>query len=339
SEPAERAELMDRVDGALAASSDIAAAAFASAPPWGHVPRSPISATTEPPDHETAPAAKVLDVSSDLFATLELDLLTGRLFTATESADAGVAIVSRSLADRLNDRRVDASVLGRTVTIGSRRAGGSARRVRVVGVVADLGVDRSDHPDRDLAIYLPAPVPVHGTTVLIRRQPGPASGRERVEAALEHAAPLVGTLDELTVDQALAANVWVERRLGQIVSLFAVAALSVTAAGLYAVLAVMVRGRRRELGIRAAIGARPGDLQRLVLGETGRQLLLGLAAGALLSWWGSGWIDRSLTEGLEPRFDVLAMAALAVVLGCLVGSWSPTRNAARVDPARCLGSE
>ena len=335
SEPAQRRELFERLWRDLGESPGVLSVAYASSPPWGYVPRSPVAADALVPDPDTAPRAEVLAVSPGFFATLELGLQAGRDFTATDSADSDVAIVSRSLAERM----FDDGALDRALTLGGRRPGTPPRRPRIIGIADDLDIDRTDNPNRNLTIYLPATVPADGTFVLIRRQPGLASARPLLEDVLERAAPLVGVLDELSVVEALASSIWVERRLGQIFSLFATAALLLTAGGIYAVIAVMVRSRERELGIRAAIGARPRDLMRIVLSESGRQLLIGLCAGAAALWSGSRLLDRVLVEGLEIRPTVVVASVAVVVLSCLAGSWAPTRRAARTDPTRCLSSQ
>ncbi|MEM7584710.1 MAG: ABC transporter permease [Acidobacteriota bacterium] len=334
-EPAERHALLQQLQRELQDADGVVAAAYASAPPWGRTPRAAMARGGVEPDREIAPAAEVFRVSPSFFETLGLELLAGSAFRSAEIEAGDGAVISRALADRLFPQ----GALGQTLTLAARRPGNPPQQARILGIANNLDLDRTDHPDRNLAVYLPVRAPAHGTFLLIRRQPGLASARPLVEDTLARVAPLVGTLDELSVVDALESSIWVERRLGQIFSLFALAALLVTAGGIYAVIAVMVRSRERELGIRAAIGARPGDLQRLVLGESGRQLVLGLLVGVSVLWLGYRVMDSALTDGLELRPDVLAAAATIVAAGCLVGSWSPTRRAARTDPTQCLSAD
>ena len=333
-EVSERGDFVERFHRELRERPEIIAAAYASSAPWGHVPRSPIGSNVEP-DRDTAPLAGVLRVSTGFFETLQLSLQSGRDFTVGDSTDSDLAIVSRSLAERL----FDDDALDRTLVIGGRRRGEPARRARVIGVAADLGINRTDDRNRNLSVYLPQNPPDRGTYVLVRRQAGIGAARPVIESVLERLAPLVGTLDELSVDQALSSSTWVERRLAQIFSLFGVAALLLTAGGMYAVIAVMVRGRERELGIRAAVGARPRDLQQLVLSESGRQLLLGMAAGAAALWAGRRLLDQVLIDSLTWQPGILLAAAGLVTVGCLAATCGPTRRAARTDPTRCLHSE
>ena len=335
SESRERRDLLVRLQRELSDSPKIVAAAYASAAPWGFVPRSPVVAGAGEPDPDTAPWAEVIEVSPSFFETLELKLLAGRSFSEADHGDERVAIVSRSLAQRLFDDRA----LDRSLTLGGRQPDEIPRPLSVIGVAADLDLDRTDDEYRNLTIYLPAQVPEISTFLLVRRPPGPGPAREVIEEVLATTAPLIGTLDELSVEQAVASSIWVERRLGQIFSLFALAAFLVTAGGIYAVVALMVRGRERELGIRAAVGARPGHLRRLVLGESGRQLAIGLVTGGVVLWLASTFLDRVLVEGLELRASILFAAAAVVALCGFMASWGPTRRAARTDPVRCLSSE
>ncbi len=331
-EPEQRRALFERLKRELDEHPGVLAAAYASSSPWGYVPALPVAGATRVPDRKTAPRAQVLEVSSDFFATLELNLQAGRAFGTAESSDSEVAIVSRSLADQMFQK----GALDQTLTIGGKRSDDPVRRPRIVGIAADLDVGHSADRNRNLTVYLPAGVPEFGAFVLIRRQQGMASARPLVEGVLERVAPLVGILDELSVAKSMSSSTWVERRLGQIFSLFAIAAWLLTVGGIYAVIAVMVRSRERELGIRAALGAKPSDLQRLVLNESGRQLACGIVVGFGLLWIGGRVLDRVLVEGIQIRVDVLAVSAAVVALSALGGSLGPTRKAARADPARCL---
>ena len=111
------------------------------------------------------------------------------------------------------------------------------------------------------------------------------------------------------------------------------------AAGLFGVMQYSVARRTRELGLRMALGARPGEIQRLVLGESLRMAAWGMPFGlgllALASWYA-----RSLVLGispLDPRIYVLSAAAVLALT--LLAGWLPARRATRVDPMAALRSE
>lgn len=331
--PSHRRELLERLRREIGETPGVHAAAYASAAPWGFDTRLPVAFGAEPPVPETAPRAAIYDVSSGFFETLELKLLTGRTFGATDMPGDEVAIVSRSLADRLPGTALEAML-----TLEGREPQNPPRHFRIVGVVADLGINQSTARDSQLAIYLPMSAQSFSSFMIVRGRLEVDHGRSQIEALLARTAPLVGILDEQRVTDAMAAGAWVQRRLGQIFSLFATIAWLITAAGVYAVIAVMVRGRARELGIRAAIGAQPRDLQRLILGESARQLAIGLVAGIAVLALGARLLDRVVVDEIPMRPVVIVLSAIVVSLASLFASWAPTREAARTDPTRCLRS-
>jgi ABC-type antimicrobial peptide transport system permease subunit len=113
-------------------------------------------------------------------------------------------------------------------------------------------------------------------------------------------------------------------------------ALLLAGIGLYGVTASGVAARRKEIGVRLALGARPAGVIGLVLARIATLIGLGIAAGAAVSFWASKFVG-SLLYDLAPR-DPATLAAAAVVLA-IVGAaagWLPARRAARLDPARVL---
>jgi ABC-type antimicrobial peptide transport system permease subunit len=175
---------------------------------------------------------------------------------------------------------------------------------RVVGVVADLGLDRPDSPGAEERIYVPSSA---GVFLLVRAR-----------------AASTGVLRAI------------ERRLAQLFVAFGGVAVLLGAIGLHGVLALVTRRRERELGIRAAIGAVPRDLFALVLREGTRTLAVGLALGAGLALLLARQVG-GLLPGIELHHTSAALAAAAVVLvASALASWLPARQAARVDPVEML---
>ncbi|HUG52070.1 MAG TPA: FtsX-like permease family protein [Vicinamibacteria bacterium] len=120
---------------------------------------------------------------------------------------------------------------------------------------------------------------------------------------------------------------------------FGALALLLAAVGVYGVVAYSVTMRTRELGVRLALGARPGDVLRLVLGQAGRLALVGIAAGAVLAAL-AGHVLGALLYGvsaLDPAAYAVAATFLLGVVG--VASLGPALAAARIDPLRALRSE
>src|SRR5262249_49497840 len=132
----------------------------------------------------------------------------------------------------------------------------------------------------------------------------------------------------------------VQERLVAILSaVFGGLALVLAGLGLYGVMSHMVTRRRREIGIRMALGASPRDMLQLVLARVSLLLAVGVSVGAVAALWASKFI-ASLLYGLGSR-DLATMVAAAAVLGAvgLCAGWLPALRAARTDPAVVLRSE
>jgi ABC-type antimicrobial peptide transport system permease subunit len=120
---------------------------------------------------------------------------------------------------------------------------------------------------------------------------------------------------------------------------FAAAAVLLAALGIYGVVAYAVALRRRELGIRMALGARAGEVRRLVLRQGLRPVVLGLCGGLLVAM-AAGSLVRSLLFGVAAT-DVATLATVAITLGVVatLACLMPARSAAAIDPARVLRDE
>ena len=142
-----------------------------------------------------------------------------------------------------------------------------------------------------------------------------------------------------TMQGVISASVAQQRFTMMLLGCFGLISLLMGAAGLYGVMSYAVARRTKEIGVRMAIGADRGDILRMILGEAGLLVGLGLAAGIVASLAG-GQLLRSLLFGIAPR-DPLTLAAMCGVLlftGLLAACW-PARHAASVDPMKALRSE
>lgn len=287
-----------------------------------------------PPVPGQAPNSQARYVTGDYFRALDIPLVRGRLFTRADGPDAPfVAIVSDALA-RKYWPGVDP--VGRRMKMWSLDDDGPWRTVvGVVGDVRHFGLAEDAPP----ILYLPvAQFPQRTLTIVVEAAEGLPAGRlieERVRA-LDPAQPVY---DARTMDG------WVERATAQprfslrLLSVFATAALTLAALGIYGVMAFTVAGRSRELGIRVALGADPRKLIWLVMV---RGLLLA-AAGLALGVGGAVLTGRylaSLLYGVQP-IEPLVHAAAAAVLGAvaLLACALPARGILRLDPTTALRAE
>jgi ABC-type antimicrobial peptide transport system permease subunit len=141
------------------------------------------------------------------------------------------------------------------------------------------------------------------------------------------------------VEEVFAGAVATRRYALVLAGAFGAAALALAAAGLYGVVAYVAEQRRRELGVRVALGARAADVRRLVLGRGLAPAALGLAAG-LLAALAAGRVLAAQLYGVGPA-DPATYAGVALALGAVAvaAAWGPARRAARADPAAVLRAE
>jgi ABC-type antimicrobial peptide transport system permease subunit len=130
-----------------------------------------------------------------------------------------------------------------------------------------------------------------------------------------------------------------ERIIAYLASAFALLALLLACVGLYGVLSYTVTRRTQELGVRIALGARPADLTRMVIGDGSRVVLAGIAAGIIAAAM-VGRLVTSLLAGVT-AYDPMTFVgvALSLILVTLAASYLPARRASRIDPATALRTE
>jgi ABC-type antimicrobial peptide transport system permease subunit len=173
----------------------------------------------------------------------------------------------------------------------------------------------------------------------VRSVAAPAPLRASIEAAVRRLDPNVPIYDLRTIDEQIDRSIRTERTFATLSSTFGVLALVLSAVGLYGVIANAVSRRTRELGIRLALGAEPGRILRLVLGEAGLLVAVGVIAG-LPGAWLTGRAIRSLLFGVQPGdWQNVASALVLLAVVALLSAWIPARRASRVDPMVALRSE
>jgi ABC-type antimicrobial peptide transport system permease subunit len=124
-----------------------------------------------------------------------------------------------------------------------------------------------------------------------------------------------------------------------LIGAFALAALALAVVGLYGVIALSVGERRREIGVRLALGARPATVLALVLGEGARIAVVGIVAGLLVSSLATRLLRGMLYDVTASDVTIYAAAAVLVAVIALVSTWAPARAATKVDPVVALRSE
>jgi ABC-type antimicrobial peptide transport system permease subunit len=160
-----------------------------------------------------------------------------------------------------------------------------------------------------------------------------------VQTRLHELDPEIPVWNVRPLQQMISASVNRERAAFLFVALFSTLALALAAVGTYGVIAYTVSERRREIGIRSALGARPGQLAGAVLRDASITAAIGLAAGATLALFATRAL-QGLLFGVH-RFDPLSFGATIILLQAVTlgAAWLPARRAARVPPFEALRTE
>jgi putative ABC transport system permease protein len=275
-------------------------------------------------------------IDAGYFRTMGIPLLAGRDFTEQDTAAAPkVAIVSERVArDYFPGGSIEA--LGRRVRLDDR-----GDWLTVVGVVADVrqrGLDQDVKP----MIYAPFQQDRSGFVrfvSFVARTAVPTGVAEGIRAEIRRAAPDLPIQGTVTMDEAVAASVAQPRFRTVLLGLFATAAMLIASCGLYGLMAYAVTERRREIGVRMALGATRRDVLRLVLTRALRIVLAGLVVGLA----GAAGVTRVLQTflfGVTPTDPLVFTAVTLLVLAVgLMAAWMPARRATRIDPWAALRAE
>jgi len=275
-------------------------------------------------------------VAPDYFSTMGIPLIAGREFRLSDTATSPkVAIINQETA-RLY-------FAGRN-PVGLRIARGSGNDVHpdieIVGVVAnskDVDIRTGVRP----FIYTPYAQDTRagGVTLYVKTQKNPASmiaAMKQAAAALDSNVPV---FDAKSLDAQIQESVYTDWLLTFFaVSLAGLAAL-LAAIGLYGVLAFLVAGRTREIGIRIALGATQGNVSWLVLREIAVMCAVGLGAGLAAAYVAGRLIESQLYEVTAASPGVYVAAGLALLCVAWLAGWLPARRAAAVDPMVALRYE
>jgi putative ABC transport system permease protein len=275
-------------------------------------------------------------ITPDYFKTMAIPVVRGRGISASDRIGAPlVVLLNQAGAARVwpnQDALGHSLELGTRLGLGGARAGGT-----VVGIVADVR-DYGPAVPVEPTIYLAhAQWPDDSMTVVAKARNGdPASLVQPLRSVLQELDADVPMFAIRSMPQ-ISANAMAQPRLYLVlIASFAGTAMLLSAIGLYGVLTYAVGQRTREIGIRLALGAKRGEVLRMVMVQAGQLAVAGVAIGLAAAMLASRALRSQLFEIAPTDAATYAGVGLGLLLVALLASWIPARRAARIDPLTAL---
>ena len=329
-------ERIGRIPGVASVASNNSPPFYAQRP-WN---RSQFTAEGQSLDEQaTNPRANFQTVSPDYFKLLNIPVRHGRGFDARDKLGGQlVCIVSERLAQRLWPGQ---DPLGKRLMLGRPEAGEEPDWMVVVGVVGDVrhqALEREAGPD----LYKPAAqLAWKQMHFLVRAQDGvdPMSLTQPIRREVAAIEPEVGVFNFVSLGDEVANSLWQPRLRAWLLGFFSVVALLLAATGLYGVIAYRVSQRTREIGIRMALGATRGAVLRLMLSQSMRAVLAGIALGLCGALMLSRVLQASLYGVGQHDITSYGAACLLLALTALLAAWIPARRASNADPVKALRTD
>ena len=327
-----------RLDQELRAVPGVTAVGFSSSLPFsGHIDNNAISIEGQPPaPGDSLRTHYTSGVAGDFFAAMGISLREGRLLTDDDSVRSlRVCVIDEDVARRYWPGR---SPLGHGLFNGVPDKG--EKPYTIVGVVdstkqTDLADVRATG-----AVYFPyIHYATQGITVLMRTVQAPEAAGPSLRAAVLRVDPELPVTDLKAMTAVIDESLVARRSPLMLAGMFAAIALVLAAVGIYGVLAYAVAQRRREIGVRMALGALPQQVLAQFLSLGARLVIIGSLLGGLGGWL-TGRAMAGLLFGVSP-FNPAVFAATAGILGivAMAACLAPAVRAARVPPMEALRSE
>jgi putative ABC transport system permease protein len=282
------------------------------------------------PPTEARPIVQFRGVSLGYFSSLSIPLLKGRLFTPDDLKLQNVTVINQAMARRFWP---DGDPLGKRINLCSLYP--TPCWTSIVGVVGDVhqfGLDATPTFD---AYFVRGWAPYF----VIRTASDPVALASAVSDVIHKADPSLPVTQVARMDDLLSDSVSPRRFSALLTGIFSILALLLAAVGIYGVMSYAVSQRTREIGIRMALGAQPGDIRSLIVGRGAKLATIGVALG-LVGAFVLAKLLASLLFAVKPN-DPLTFAGVALLLvaTALLACYIPARRAMKVDPLVALRYE
>jgi len=286
------------------------------------------------PDNADAPSTDLYMASPGFLETIGIPRIAGNDFSNETANEPKVGIVNQAFVERVLKGRNPIGVL----------VSGGGVNYRIIGVVGNiksrsLGEDTRPVLYRSMVQNVGSDPSFLGYTLVVHTAGNPAGVEEAVRRQIHALDPAMAIFNEQTMEEHVHAAFFLPRLAATLFGTFGAIGLILAGVGLYGVMSYSVSRRTREIGIRMALGAQPGTVERLVLRQG---LVLTLIAVAL--GWPAAWLLAKLAAsflyGIHPH-DALTFAVVPpfLIAIALAACYIPARRAASVDPMQALRTE
>jgi putative ABC transport system permease protein len=282
-----------------------------------------------------APSAISQVVTPGFFSALRVPLRRGRLLSEQDGGDApAVAVVSEEMA---HQNWPNQDPLGKHIRMG--RPGSTGPLRTIVGIVGDVRPSPLDHSPAP-TVYVPvAQQPELASAFVVRTSGDPLALAGSMSGQVRSVDPDQPAYDVRSLENVLSDNLSGIEQTARLMLVFGFSALMLAAAGIFAVMAYSVTQRTHEIGVRIALGARPLDVLRLVVGFAMKMAAVGMVIGLSLA----ALLTRALSSALfgVVQTDVATFALLTLLLSAVAATaaYMPARWAMKVDPMVALRYE
>jgi len=289
---------------------------------------------------EARPRGELRFATPNYFRAAGIPLLQGREFLTTDLAISGMTDRADSGMVVIINQRLAARLFPGEDPLGKRIAwtngiqpifGDWCTIVGVVGNTQDGGLDAEPRG----AVFMPSAMEAG---LVIRADRNVADMTTAATRIVQRIAPAALIENVLTVAQIKDQSVSPRRLNAALISSFGILAVIIATVGIAGVLAFSVSARTNEIGIRMSLGADSGRVQRMILGEGGVLLVIGLVLGVVVAFFAARVID-GLLFGVTPHDPITFLGVAAVMAAAgIIACWIPARRAARIDPAITMRS-
>jgi predicted permease len=261
-------------------------------------------------------------------------MIAGRNFSRADLiGPPRVAIISEDLARRMGGN----DALGRRLTIADGPPGVKPPEYEIVGIAPAMAV--TSIKERPYAVWLPMAGDTPEATVVLRTSLPPQAVLPAIRQTVSGVDRNLPMVDTVTMEEQIAKGLQRERMFATLCNGFGILALALSVVGLYGVVSYATSRRRREIGLRLALGARPRSVVSLILREGLGTAVWGILLSAPFLWLGGRYLKKELTNmtPLDPLSLFLALGIL--LLAALFAAGLPALRAATLDPVETLRQE